>query len=141
MIDAGILDSNVLLRYILLDISDQADQTGAIAATGLDPGEVAAALLPTVFLEIVYVLERQYRMGRDRISDTLYEILMLNGIRIVDRVQLLDAVIEYRRRPAISFADAYHCAMARDFHGGSIISFDRKLNGIPGVTRKDPNEV
>ncbi len=140
MIDAGILDSNVLLRYILLDISDQADQTGTLLHR-IGSGEVEAALLPTVFLEIVYVLERQYRMGRDRISDTLYEILMLNGIRIVDRVQLLDAVIEYRRRPAISFADAYHCAMARDFHGGSIISFDRKLNGIPGVTRKDPNEV
>jgi hypothetical protein len=31
--------------------------------------------------------------------------------------------------------------MARDFHAGSIISFDRKLNGIAGVTRRDPGEV
>jgi predicted nucleic acid-binding protein len=140
MTDAGILDSNVLLRYILRDIPDQADQTRTLLRK-IGVGEAEAVLLPTSFLEIVYVLERQYRLGRDRIGDTLYEILMLNGIRIVDREQLLDAAIEYRRRPGISFADAYHCAMARDFHSGSIISFDRKLNGIPGVTRRDPEEV
>ena len=140
MIDAGILDSNVLLRYILLGhIGSSRSNRNVAAQDWIRRGRSNPP--STVFLEIVYVLERQYRMGRDRISDTLYEILMLNGIRIVDRVQLLDAVIEYRRRPAISFADAYHCAMARDFHGGSIVSFDRKLNGIPGVTRKDPDEV
>jgi uncharacterized protein len=140
MTDAGILDSNVLLRYILLDIPDQADQTRRLLRR-IGSGEVAGTLLPTIFLEIVYVLERQYRLGRDRISDTLYELLMLNGLRIVDRVQLLDATVEYRRRPGVSFADAYHCAMARDFHSGSIVSFDRKLSGIPGVTRKDPDDI
>ena len=32
-------------------------------------------------------------------------------------------------------------ARCADFHAGSIVSFDPKLNGIPGVTHKDPDAV
>jgi predicted nucleic acid-binding protein len=71
----------------------------------------------------------------------LSEVLELSELKVVDRAQLLDAAHEYRNRKSVSFADAYHCAMARDFHEGVIISFDRKSSGISGVTRKEPGEI
>ena len=63
------------------------------------------------------------------------------SLQVVNRQQLIAGLHDYRDRKGISFADAYHCAMARDFHGGSIVSFDRKLDGVDGVTRKEPATV
>jgi predicted nucleic acid-binding protein len=132
MIDAGIVDANILLRYIA---NDQPAQVEAVERL-LDKfasGEARGTLLPTVFLEIIYVLERQYDVSRQQISEALQDILTMDGFTIVDRAQLLDAAIDYQRRRGISFADAYHCAMARTHHNGVIVSFDRKLGGVPGV--------
>jgi predicted nucleic acid-binding protein len=140
MIDAGIVDTNVFLRHFLKDEPEQARQSSAFLGR-IRRGEVSAVLLPTAVLEIIFILERQYSATRDEVFTLLSEILELRELDVADRAQLIDAANVYRERRGISFADAYHCAMARDFHGGSIISFDRKLNGIPGVTRKDPDEV
>jgi predicted nucleic acid-binding protein len=140
MIDAGILDANILLRVIVYDQPEQGDQV-EVLLNRIASGEVSGTLLPTVFLEIVFVLERQYQFDRVRIAEALMSVFELRGVRIIDREQLKDASEVYRSRRSVSFADAYHCAMARDFHAGSIVSFDRKLNGIPGVTRKDPDAV
>ena len=140
MIDAGIIDANILLRLILDDIPAQVDLVERLFER-IESGDVEGTVLPTIFLEIVFVLERQYQQGRERISDGLDQILALSGLRVVDRAQLLDAVVDYRRRPGVSFADAYHCAVARSRHGGAIVSFDRTLSGIDGVTRREPADV
>jgi predicted nucleic acid-binding protein len=140
MIDAGIIDTNVFLRHFLKDNPQQASQSSALLGR-IRRGEVSAVLLPTVMLEIIFVLERQYSATREDVFTLLSEILELRELDVVDRAQLIDAANVYRERRGVSFADAYHCAMARDFHSGSIVSFDRKLNGIPGITRKDPDEV
>jgi len=140
VIDAGIIDANILLRFIIDDQSAQVDAVERLMDR-VSRGVVRGTLLPTVFLEIVFVLERQYGESRERIGTALHEILMMDGFVIVDRKQLIDATLEYRRRSSISFADAYHCAMARDFHEGVIVSFDRKLGGVPGVQRREPDEI
>jgi predicted nucleic acid-binding protein len=140
MNDAGVIDTNILIRSIVLDIPDQADQVkvllGRIAA-----GEVTGTVLPTVFLEVVFTLERQYGFPRAQVVEALLAILEMVGMRVVDRAQLMDATDIYRTRRSVSFADAYHSAMARDFHGGGIVSFDRKLDGVDGVTRREPASV
>jgi predicted nucleic acid-binding protein len=140
MIDAGIIDTNILIRSVVLDIPDQADQVkvllGRIAA-----GEVTGTVLPTVFLEVVFTLERQYGFPRGQVAEALLAILAMVGLRVIDRAQLMDATDIYRTRRGVSFADAYHSAMARDFHEGTIVSFDRKLDGVPDVTRREPGSI
>ena len=140
MIDAGIIDANIFLRYVVYDQPAQAEQVETLFDQ-IAVGEIAGTVLPTVFLKIVFILERQYRFPRDRIADALHRILAMSNLHVVDRDQLIDAAGQYRNRAGISFADAYHCAMARDFHNGSIVSFDRKLSGVPGITRRDPGGV
>ena len=140
MIEAGIIDANILLRSIVKDQPAQAEAVKQLLGK-IASGSVQGTLLPTVFLEIVYALERNYRIDRQRISAALHNLLTMDGFVLVDRSQLLDATLEYRRRSNISFADAYHCAMARDFHDGVMVSFDRKLSGVPGVQRREPDEI
>ena len=140
MIDHGIVDANVFLRHLTREPAHQAEAATAFLRSLADE-ERSAVLLPTAVLEVVFILERQYGADREAVYAALQEILQISGLFVQYQAQLLDASEVYRSRRSVSFADAYHCAMARDFHGGSIVSFDRKLNGIPGVTCKDPDAV
>lgn len=137
MIDAGILDTNIFLRVIAQDQPDQAPAAKELLDR-IARGEIAGTLLPTVVLEIIFVLERQYASSREEVFQALDVLLDLENLDVVDGPQLRSALEVYRRRRSVSFADAYHCAMARDFHEGSLVSFDRKLDGVPGVTRRGP---
>ena len=42
------------------------------------------------------------------------------------------------RECAPSFADCYHLCLAHQLRLPTILSFDRKLNRLPGVTRVEP---
>ena len=140
MIDYGIVDANIFLRHLTREPAHQAEPA-TVFLRSLAEEDRRAVLLPTVVLEIVFILERQYAAERVDVYAALQEVLLINGLHVQHQSQLLDASETYRDQPGISFADAYHCAMARDFHEGVIVSFDRKLSGIGGVTRKEPGEV
>lgn len=140
MSEAGIIDANVFLRAIVGDQPSQAEQSRALLGR-IANGEVTGILLPTVVLEIVFILEDHYDASRQDVVDALLRLFQTENLQVVDRIQLIDATVEYRNRRNISFADAYHCAMARDFHDGVIVSFDRKLSSVPGVQRWEPDDI
>lgn len=140
MIAAGIIDTNVFLRAIVGDQPSQAEQSRALLRR-IAGGEVTGVLLPTVVLEIVFILEDHYDASRQDVVDALLRLFQIENLQVVDRTQLIDATIEYRNRRGISFADAYHWAMARDHHAGVIVSFDRKLGAVPGIQRREPDEI
>jgi predicted nucleic acid-binding protein len=138
IVNGGVLDTNILLRHFLADQPDQSARSSAFLGN-IRRGEIEAVLLPSVVLEIVHIFERQESATREEIFAVLSELLQIGGtLTIIDHVQLVDASILYRDRPGISFADAYHCAMARAFHGGVVASFDRKLGNVPGISRLEP---
>ena len=135
----GIIDANVLLRVFLNDIPEQ---TTASADT-LDQmrrGLAVGTVLTTVVQEIVYILERQYRVERSFVASAIRGIADVPNLGIENRQQILDCLTDYELRPGISFSDAFHCAMARSFHDGAIVSFDRKLSSVPGIARREPGE-
>jgi predicted nucleic acid-binding protein len=138
--ESAVIDANVFLRIIVGDQPHQAEPAKALLRRIAD-GKSAGVLLPTVVLEIVFILERQYNTSRQRIYDALQLLFQIRNLTVVDRAQMVSGLDDYLHRPGISFADAYHCAMARDFHDGVIVSFDRKLGNVPGVQRREPDEI
>lgn len=140
MIDAGIIDANVFLRATVGDQPSQAEQSRALLRR-IAGGEVTGVLLPTVVLEIVFILEDHYDASRQDVVDALLRLFQIENLQVVNRMQLIDAATEYRHRHSVSFADAFHCAMARAFHDGMIISTNRKLSGVPGIQRREPDEI
>src|SRR5688500_2687658 len=118
--NGGVLDTNIVLRHFLNDQPEQSALASAFLGR-IRRGEVVAVLLPSVVLEIVHILQRQLGTTRQEIFAVLSELLQIGGtLTIVNHAQLVDASILYRDRPGISFADAYHCAIALAFHGGVI---------------------
>jgi uncharacterized protein len=86
-----------------------------------------------VVLEAVFTLERHYGQSMERVADLLLPLLDLPGIKLPGTPAVRLAFERYVLLN-LSFADAYHSVVC----GGSIVSFDRGLDRVPGVKRVEP---
>ena len=112
-----ILDTNMILRYLLNDNQEMADR----AEQYLNSGEASVTI--EVIAEVVYVLRGVYSMERDVIADTVKGFLELVDCRELDVLNLgLDTYGERN----LDFVDCilygYHCVK-----GAEIATFDKKL--------------
>jgi len=133
---APILDTNVLLRHFLEDVSDQSSRASEFIRR-LATGEVLAQLPITVLFEANYVLQGTYGKTRAEILDALEPVVALPGLDIRDRDTVV-RTIELYGAHNVSFADAYHAALAEQVSPPQILSFDRGISRISTVERIEP---
>lgn len=134
------VDTNVLLRAAT---RTPADQTAAVenllreAAAGVVPALHVAA---STVSETVFVLRgKVYTFDRSRIVTFLEALLML-PLRIADRAVIQRAMTIYRDHHD-DWDDCLLAAYALERGDGSVISFDRGLDRIPGLRRLEPGAV
>lgn len=112
-----ILDTNMILRYLLNDEQDMAEK----AEQYLNTGDVFVSI--EVIAEVVYVLKGLYAMARDIIVDTVKGFLDLVSCQEMDVLQV--ALDTYGDRN-LDFVDCvlygYHAVK-----GAEIATFDKKL--------------
>lgn len=131
------LDTNILLRQVLQDHSDHSPRATRLIAA-IERGERAVRLSDTVVFETVFTLEKTYRVARPNIHRGLRRILELPGIVLPGKRIYASVFDLWVREPALSFADCYHLCLTRQLELPAILSFDRKLNRLPGVARIEP---
>jgi len=130
------LDTNILLRHLLGDHPEQSPRATTYLQR-VENGEILAHVADTVVFECVFTLERYYKQPRDRIRDAILPLLELRGIILPGKQRyrrVFDIYIDHN----LSFADAYHATLAAHLKLDEIISFDRGLDRIPGVKRREP---
>ena len=112
-----ILDANAILRYLLNDIQEQADEAADVIQKG-------ASTIPEVISEIVYVLMGVYSIDRQTIFNTLRDFL--DEITINDKPVIIEAL----RLFAESSLDYVDCVLISRSKvlGDKVFSFDKKLN-------------
>ena len=64
-----ILDANAILRYLLCDIKEQADEVEAILYTS------AIMVLPEVAAEVIYTLTKHYKLPLENVVDIVLSFL------------------------------------------------------------------
>ncbi|MBW8874666.1 MAG: type II toxin-antitoxin system VapC family toxin [Acidobacteria bacterium] len=126
------LDTNILVRYLLLDDPHQVEVVKNLFDQGTKREE--RYHVPSVVLcELVWVLRSVYRLGRDKICSTLGLILSVGSFEVQDRDLAERALEEYRTGQA-DFAD-YLIGRQNGRAGcDDTLSFDRDLMGHPGFT-------
>jgi predicted nucleic-acid-binding protein len=124
------IDTNVLVRFL---VQDDAEQGAAAAAlidglTEAEPGFVSRE----VMVELVWVLERAYRLSRSDICMALDGLLEAQDLVIeaADRVAL--ASDRYRKGGA-GFADQMVALAGLGAGARETVTFDRKAAGLPGM--------
>jgi len=90
-----------------------------------------------VLAECVYVLESFYEVERGRVAQLMREAIALPAIDVIDPDSLLRA-LEVYERDRLDFADAYLVAQAEASGVSEVLSFDRSIDRIESVTRREP---
>jgi predicted nucleic acid-binding protein len=68
----------------------------------------------------------------------LQPILDLTGV-VLPGKRMFNYVFDlYVREAGLSFADCYHATLTKQLRLKTILSFDRKMGRIPGITRAEP---
>jgi len=122
----------VIIRHLTGDPPALARRATAALATG-----ERLLLADLVLAECVYVLESFYQVERERIAELMRAAIALPTIEAVDPDSLLRA-LEVYERDRIDFAEAYLVAQAEATGVAEILSFDRSIDRIESVTRREP---
>lgn len=124
-----LIDTNVVLRYLLGDHAEFSPRAGAFMAD-LSEGIKNAEILDVVIVECVYVMERYYEISRSEIVEKLSAILNFSGIVNPDKAELLEALLKYEN----STVDIVDCILAaRSTPEKVVISFDKDMEKLKAV--------
>lgn len=114
-----IIDANIILRYLLNDVEDLAEEAEQIIENNdvFVPNEVIA--------EVVYVLEKVYKVERIEIDNYLTEFFEKQNISVPDK-DVLFAALKLFSSKKLDFIDTilYGYAKVKDYE---IFTFDKKL--------------
>lgn len=125
------LDTNVLVRFLVQDDPLQAQlATKVIEQLTYDAqGFVSREVL----IELVWVLERAYRIGRAEIAAALDGLLSATELDIEGSDEVAPA-LELYRNDGFGFADLMIAAAARRAGASELLTFDRKAARLPGAS-------
>ena len=129
----AILDANILLRFLTDEPRNLAGRVAGILEQAEESG-IALVVPPLIFAEVVYVLESVYRWPRSDIAQGLLDLIRASVLVVLEESTILQTLAWYRDRSGLDFADAYVAALAIERSHGTVISFDRDLRRLPGIT-------
>ncbi|WP_137157903.1 type II toxin-antitoxin system VapC family toxin [Rhizobium sp. FKL33] len=126
--DIRVVDTNVLVRYLARDDSEQWE----VAAKIFSQGDVL--LLSTVLLETEWVLRKVLKLDKASTLNLLRRLAMLSTVAI-EESERFQWALELSEN-GLDFADAFHLASMRS--GGTFITFDR---AFARAAQKSQNSV
>jgi len=116
-----LIDTNVLLRYLIGDDPPKAARAAALM-NGLEAGLVAAEIPVEVWTETVWTLESYYHVPRAEIAEKLAALLTFAGLRTAPG-ELLFQALQYYTDSNADFVDCLLAARAQD-RNISVYTFD-----------------
>ena len=115
-----IIDANVVLRYLLQDIEELFNKAVEVIETEeiYMPNEVMA--------EVVYVLEKVYKVDRKAIEQALVNLILYTNISLNNK-DLVKTALQLFSNRRLDFVDTLLFAYNK-VEDYEIITFDKKLN-------------
>lgn len=131
-----LIDTNVLLRYLMGDVPAQAAKASALMER-LESGAERAEIPESVISGAVWALESFYEVPRPEIAEKLAAILAFRGVRTPAKWTLIHALARFSSSSA-DFADCLLAAKAKQ-RGLTVCSFDGKDFRRLGVPWRPPS--
>lgn len=124
------IDTNVLVRFLVQDEPEQAGVAGAVidALSETVPGFISREVL----IELVWVLERAYRLSKPDIAGAI-DGLLASAELVIEGAEEVGSALELYRNDGFGFADLMIAAAARRAGASELVTFDRKAARLPGV--------
>ncbi len=122
----------MIVRHLTGDPPDQAAKATAALASG-----EALLLTDLVLAECVYVLESFYEVPPARVAELMRAAIALPNLKTVDEAILIRS-LEIYELDRLDFAEAYLAAQAEATGVGEVLSFDRSIDRLTTVRRREP---
>ena len=128
------LDTNVLVRYLVGDVPEQAD-----AARELIEGltqDAPGFICREVVLEVAWVLERTYRFTRIQVADALLNMTASDSLVVEESDDVAAAAYSYRRG-GVGFSDLMILKASKRAEAAPLHTFDQRLARMNGAALVD----
>ena len=124
------LDTNVLVRYLVRDIQEQAEAARDLleGLTSEAPGFISRE----VTIETAWVLERSYQFSREQIAEILEELTAVDNLIFEAGDDVARAALRFRQGGP-DFADLMILAAAERAGARPLYTFDQALARSPGA--------
>ncbi len=119
------LDTNVLVRFLVQDDDGQTARVQALLQRAIDQG-VSCYVSDVALCELVWVLERSYKIHREEIGQGLRQLLRARHLLFSSTDRLFRALKAYASRRG-DFADYVIREHARSAGCESVATFDKAL--------------
>jgi predicted nucleic-acid-binding protein len=125
------LDTNVIVRFLIKDDADQAALATKVFAefTITAPGFVCREVL----VELVWVLQKIYRLPRADIADAIEGLLGAREL-VMEAADRVAIAVDRYRKGGPGFADQMIALAGQGAGCQATVTFDRKASGLPGMT-------
>ena len=133
----SLLDTNILLRFITGQPAGQANEVADLFRAA-EAGEVRLVVLPMVLAETVFVLTGFYEHPRSKVADVLSHLISCPGFHSDEQERMLHS-LKLFGAGKLDFVDCY-LAAASIREGRAVVSFDRELPKLHGITAKKPRD-
>ena len=124
------LDTNVLIRYLVGDVPEQAE-AARVLIDGLTPDE-PGFICREVVLEVAWVLERSYRFTRAEISEALVSLTASDTLVVEHSDDVAASAYRYRQG-GVGFSDLMILRAAERANSLPLQTFDRRLARMQGA--------
>ena len=135
--DRAFVDTSVLLRYLVKDDDLKARAVEKFLRTASGKG-IALHILPVTMLEIVWVLEKVYKYGRNEVRELAEAIINTPQLKVEMGDVFLKALKAYGEKN-VKFADAVMAYWGLEKKISIAYTYDEKdFRRIDGLTVKKP---
>ena len=122
-----LVDTNILLRYLLRDIEDQFEFAKKQMVLAQER-KIVIFIPLLVFVEINFILRGLYQQPKEKVIGAIRSIAEQSFLDIENREIILASLRVYERS-VISLVDAVFVAQAKN-RGLKLLTFDKKLAGL-----------
>lgn len=130
-----LVDTNVFLRFLTLDVKDQAE-TVEKRFKQAEKGEIEVKVLPMAVVEILYHLENWYDYDRSKAVDMVLRLLLPEWMQVEHKQAVYEALVLYKSSN-IDFVDLVLWAVAKE-GGDKVMSFDKDFDKLDPMIRVEP---
>ena len=130
------LDTNIILRYLTLDSPSKAQKCESLFQR-VASGKEVLFTSTLVIAEVIWVLEKAYKLPRTEISGLIQKILNTPHIECDEKDILMAAAGLYQLKN-IDFIDAYNAILMQARKIETIYSYDTDFDNVPPLKRIEP---
>jgi predicted nucleic acid-binding protein len=137
------IDANILLRFLVKaqTAADQARQANCANLFNLvRDGATEITTCESVIAEVLFVLcsPRQYGLTHQDASARLRPLLSLRGFRLPQKRVYFRALDLFATYPHLDYPDTLLIAQTERAGLQDLLSYDRGLDRVPSITRREP---